>query len=101
MDEELLTTGQAAQRLGISRASFYSWLAQSNAGTFVLHGQPVTIDHLQGGAKGRGRIRINAQEVARLKELMRVRPRPTEPRHPPISRAHYPGIIVRLGRPPA
>jgi len=26
MDDELLTTGQAAQRLGISTSSFYSWL---------------------------------------------------------------------------
>ena len=53
MEDELLTTRQAAQRLGISTASLYGWLAQSNAGTFVLHGQPTTIDYLQ-GALGAG-----------------------------------------------
>lgn len=99
MDDELLTTGQAAQRLGITTASFYSWLAQSNAGTFVLQGQPVTIAHMQGGAKGRGRIRIEAREVERLKDLMRVRPRSIPPRRPPVHQTQFPGISVKLGRP--
>lgn len=100
MDEELLTTGKAAQRLGISRASLYSWLAQSNAGTFVLQGRPVTIAHLQGGAKGRGRIRIEAREIERLKDLMQVHPRPLPVRRPPSQSHHFPGITVALGRPP-
>jgi hypothetical protein len=100
MDYELLTTGQAAQRLGISTASLYSWLAQSNAGTFALQGEPVTIDYVQSGARGGGKIRIEAREVARLLELMRVRPSPARIRKPPIQQAQFPGISVKLGRPP-
>jgi hypothetical protein len=99
MDDELLTTRQAAQRLGIATASLYSWLAQSNAGTFVLQGQLVTINYIQGGAKGQGRIRIEGREVKRLKELMRVHPRPTPFRRPPSQANHFPGITAKLGRP--
>ena len=99
MDDELLTTGQAAQRLGISTASLYSWLAQSNAGTFRLHGEPVTIDYVQSGARGGGRIRIKSREVARLLELMRVRPSPSHVRRPPVQQSQFPGITVKLGRP--
>jgi hypothetical protein len=99
MDSEPLTTRQAAQRLGIARASLYSWLAQSNAGTFVLHGRPVTIDCLQSGANGQGRIRIEAREVERLKELMRVQPHLAPRRRPSTNRHHYPGIHTPLGRP--
>ena len=96
---ELLSTTDAAQRLGISRASLYDWLARSDAGTFVLRGCPVTIDYLQGGAKGQGRIKVEAGEVERLKELMRVRSRPARQRRPPVRRHHYPGITVELGDP--
>jgi hypothetical protein len=99
MEDELLTTRQAAQRLGISTASLYGWLAQSNAGTFVLQGQPTTIDYLQGGARGQGRIKIEAGEIERLRDLMRVRPRPLPLRRPAIHEAQYPGITVKLGRP--
>ena len=99
MDDELLTTGQAAQRLGISTSSFYSWLALSNAGTFALQGEPVTIDYVQSGARGGGRIRIEAREVARLLELMRVRPAPARIRRPPVQQSHFPGISVKLGTP--
>lgn len=99
MDDELLTTRQTAQRLGISTASLYSWLAQSNAGTFVLNGQPVTIDYIQGGAKGQGRIRIEAREVDRLRDLMRVQPSPQPVRRPPVQHTRFPGITVKLGRP--
>jgi transposase-like protein len=99
MSQELLTTREAARRLGISTASLYAWLAQSNAGTFVLHGRPATIEHLQGGAKGQGRILITAQEIERLKDLMRVRPRSIPPRRPPVHQTQFPGISVKLGRP--
>jgi hypothetical protein len=99
MENELLTSREAARRLGISRTSLYDWLAQSDAGTFVIRGRPVTIDYLQGGAKGQGRIMIEASEVERLKELMRVRPRPVRHRKPPTKCSHYPGITVKLGCP--
>jgi hypothetical protein len=99
MEHDLLTTRQAAQRLGISMASLYSWLAQSNAGTFVLHGQPVTIAHLQSGARGQGRINFESQEIDRLKELMRVHPRSIPQRQPLIRQTQFPGISVKLGRP--
>ncbi len=85
--------------LGISTASLYDWLAQSDAGTLVIRGEPVTIDYFQGGAKGQGRIRIEAQEVQRLKEAMRVRPRPVRHRRLPTRTHHYPGITVELGDP--
>ena len=101
MNDELLTTGQAAERLGISTTSLYGWLAQSNAGTFALQGEPVTIDYLQSGARGGGKIRIAAREVARLLELMRVRPSPTRRRRPPVPQSRFPGITVPLGRPSA
>ena len=98
MVEELLTTKEAAQRLGISTASLYDWLSQSNAGEFLLCGQAVTIAYLQGGSRGQGRIRIEAREIERLKDLMRVRPRPESSRRPRINESHYPGITVELGR---
>jgi len=98
-ENDLLTTQNAAQRLGISRAGLYDWLAQSDAGTLVIRGQPVTIEYFQGGPRGQGRIKIEAREVERLKELMRVRPRPVRQRRPPTRRQHYPGITVELGDP--
>ena len=99
MSEDLLSSREAARRLGISTASLYDWLSQSNAGRFMLRGQPVTIDYLQGGAAGQGRIKIEAREVQRLKELMRVRPRPLTARRSPTPPNHFPGITVKLGRP--
>ena len=77
----------------------YQWLADSDAGTLVIRGQPVTIDYFQGGRNGQGRIKIEACEVERIKELMRVRPRPARQRRPPTRRHHYPGITVELGYP--
>jgi hypothetical protein len=100
MPEDLLTTQEAARRLGISRASLYGWLSQSDAGSLLIRGQPVTVDYLQSGGKGQGRIRIEAQEVERLKDLMRVHPRPSEARRPPVQASRFPGITVKLGRPP-
>jgi len=99
MDCNLQTTAEAAACLGISRATLYDWLADSDAGTLVIRGQPVTIDYYQGGRRGQGRIRIDAQEIDRLLELTRVRPRPVRRRQPPARREYYPGIHVELGDP--
>jgi hypothetical protein len=99
MDDELLSSGEAARRLGISRATLYDWLADSDARRLLIRGQAVTIDYLQGGRRGQGRIRIAAQEVERLKELMRVHPRATLSRRPIVRPQNYPGISVKLGRP--
>jgi hypothetical protein len=99
MDDELLSAREAARRLGLATASLYAWLAQSNAGRLCLRGRPVTIAYFQGGPQGQGRIRIEACEVDRLKELLRVQPRPLPFRRPPLQPASYPGIHVPLGRP--
>ncbi len=99
MSDELLSTADAARRLGISRASLYAWLGESDAGHFLLHGQTVTIQYFQSGARGQGRIKIEACEVERLKNLMRVHPQSTPPRQPPAPQTLFPGINVKLGRP--
>ena len=99
MSNLLLSTNGAARQLGISRATLYQWFADSDAGVLVIRGQPVTIDYLQGGAKGQGRILIEDREVERLKQLMRVRPHPLRPRRLPRKRHNYPGITVELGNP--
>jgi hypothetical protein len=101
MVEELLSTKVAAQRLGISTASLYDWLSKSNAGEFLLCGQAVTIAYLQGGSRGQGRIRIEAREIERLKDLMRVQPQRNLSRQPAVKETHYLGITVKLGRPSA
>jgi len=99
MSDELLSTREAARRLGMAVASLYDWLGQSDRGLLVIRGRPVTISYLQGGPQGQGRIRIEAGEVERLKDLLRVRPQPTRPRRPPARRDSFPGITVPLGRP--
>ena len=99
MENDLLSAQEAARRLGISTAGLYDWLAQSNAGALVIRGQPVAIDYFQGGPGGQGRIKIEATEVERLKEAMRVRPRPGRLRSSPTHRQQFPGINVPLGRP--
>lgn len=99
MFEELLTTREAAQRLGLAVPSLYDWLGRSDRGMLVLRGRPVTIAYLQGGPQGQGRIRIEAGEVERLKDLLRVYPQPPRPRRLPVRRDRFPGITVPLGRP--
>jgi len=76
MFEKLFSRTEVAQRLGISQASLYDWLAQSNAGTLMIRGQPASIDDLQNGHLGRERIRIEIKELEQLKDRMRVRPHP-------------------------
>jgi hypothetical protein len=99
MAENLLSTGEAAQRLGVSRQSLYEWLARSDAGELMIQGQPVTINYLQGGPKGQGRIMIEADEVERLTDFMRVRPIAAHTHRSRDPRRVYPGIVVKLGRP--
>lgn len=101
MSDELLTTREAARRLGITAATLYDWLGRSDTGLLVIRGQDVTIDYLQGGAKGQGRIVIEAAEVERLKNLMRVRPRPAARPQPRQRRTpEFTHIRVTPGRPP-
>ncbi len=99
MVDALLSPKVAALRLGITVATLYDWLGQSDWGRLVIRGQPVTIAYFQGGARGQGRIRIEANEVARLRDLMRVVPRQSITKPAKIRREGYPGIRVRLGRP--
>jgi hypothetical protein len=99
--EDLLTAEEAAKRLGISTSTLYDWLGQSDVGILLIRGQSVTIDYLQGGPNGQGRIRIEAKEVQRLLDLMRVQPCRLPPRRLPMRRHAYPGITVKLGRPEA
>lgn len=99
MSGELLSSQEAARRLGISVTSLYDWLARSRRGEFRLRGQPFTINYLQGGSQGQGRIRMEESEVERIKEAMRVHPLPKLPRRLPRTTSHFPGITVPLGRP--
>src|SRR4051794_13849643 len=86
MPDDLLTTTEAARRLGISVTSLYDWLGRSDRGLLVIRGREVAIDYLQGGPAGQGRIRIEPAEIERIKELMRVRPCPARPRQSPVRR---------------
>lgn len=99
MSDELLTAAAAARRLGITVTTLYDWLGRSRIGELEIRGRRVTIDYLQGGARGQGRIRIEAQEVERLRELMRVATITVPPRRVPLRRDSFPGIVVPLGRP--
>jgi hypothetical protein len=98
MPAELLDPRTAAQRLGITVTCLYDWLGQSRRGKLVIRGQPVTICYFQGGPKGQGRIRIDASEIDRLLEFMRVKTQPLPSRRPPLPIIQYPGIHVILGR---
>ena len=69
MTDDLLSANEAARRLGITTATLYDWLAQSDVGTLIIRGQPVTINYFQGGAKGQGRIKLEVGEIERLEEF--------------------------------
>jgi transposase-like protein len=99
MSEELLSSAEAARRLGIAPTTLYDWLGQSRCQRLVIRGQSVSIRYYQGGAKGQGRIRIDAAEVERIKGLLEVRPQPHVERRTPMRRDAFPGIVVPLGRP--
>ena len=90
---------EAAQRLGISTATLYDWLSQSDAGTFMIRGQPTTIRYYQGGRKGQGRIKIDRQELDRLLSLMMVSPKTTPSRRPPRKQTSFQHITTKPGRP--
>ena len=97
--EVLLSADEAARRLGMATTTLYDWLAQSDQCTLSIRGRAVTVDYLQGGPKGQGRIKIAAQEVERLLDLMRVGPQNGAPRRSPNRPRSFPGITVKLGRP--
>lgn len=99
MSDELLTPVAAARRLGITVTTFYDWLGRSRIGQLEIRGRRVTISYLQGGAKGQGRIRIEAHEVERVRELMRVASIAPPQRRTPMRRDSFPHIDVPLGRP--
>ena len=99
MPEDPLTAAEAARCLGISVTTLYDWLGQSDYGLLRIRGTAVTIEYLQGGPLGQGKIGISAEEVDRLKHCMRVVPQRFVPRRPKTRSASYPGITVPLGRP--
>ena len=94
-----LSAAEAASQLGISVLTLYDWLSQSDAGTFMLRGQQVTIEYFQGGRRGQGRIRVQQSEVARLLNLMKVRPNPRAVRRSPRPKQSQSHITAKLGRP--
>lgn len=98
--DEYLTPKDAANFLGITTTTLYDWLGQSDYGLLEIRGRRVTIDYLQGGPKGHGRIRIARTEIDRLLELMRVQPKYLPARRPPARQNSFPGITVPLGKPP-
>lgn len=100
MSAELLSAAETAARLGITVTTFYDWLGKSRLGELEIRGRRVTISYLQGGARGQGRIRLEPQEVERLREQMRVSTVTPPPRNLPVRRDSFPGIVVPLGRPP-
>lgn len=99
LGDHLLTVGEAARRLGVKPATVYDWLGRSRIGELVIQGQRVTIDYYQTGPRGQGRIKIEAAEVERVRELMRVKPQIHLPRQLPVRTTNFPGITVPLGRP--
>ena len=99
MSDALMTTSAAAEKLGISVTTLYDWLGRSDRGDLVIRGKNVTVDYLQGGRKGQGRIVIESTEVHRIRDLMRVRPQSAVRRSKPVSSRSFPGVNVPLGRP--
>jgi len=99
-ENEPLTAEESAKRLGVDRLTLYGWLSKSDCGELVIRGHHVIIQYRQTGARGQGKIAIEAQEIERLKKLMQVTPRrPKKFRPPPPRKQHYPGIFVTPGRP--
>lgn len=99
MAHELLTSNDAAERLGISTLTLYDWLSQSDAGEFMIRSQPTTIEYLQGGRKGQGRIRIAESEIMRLLSLMTVTPATVKTRKPSQKKRLLQHITTTPGRP--
>jgi hypothetical protein len=95
----LLTSADAAARLGIERSTFYDWLSQSDSGSFMIRGQETTIAYFQGGRRGQGRIQIEESEVERLLELMKASPRPQRQHNPMRESTDLQHITTKLGRP--
>jgi hypothetical protein len=85
--------------LGITATTLYGWLGLSDRGLLVIREASITIDYFQGGPRGQGKILIDASEVARLKEAMRVQPSRPRSRRPSCAPSRFPGITVPLGRP--
>lgn len=96
---DLLSAKESAQELGVTVATLYGWLGLSRHNMLEIRGQRITVNYFQGGPKGQGRILIEAREVARLKEAMRVTSVAMPPRRTPIRYEAYPGIVVAIGRP--
>ena len=99
MSQEFLSAKEAASRLSISTTTLDGWLGESDYGLLVIRGRSVSIEYFQAGRKGQGRIQIGASEVDRLRELMRVHPKPNVTRRPPTRHDDHPGITVPLGMP--
>ena len=95
----LVSSSEAAERLGIAVLTLYDWLGQSDRGEFQIRGEPVTIEYFQGGRRGQGRIKISEWEVDRLLNLMRVYPSPKRNRQPPKPKRTLKHITASLGRP--
>ena len=99
MSEQFLTATHAAMRLGITVTTLYDWLGQSDYGLLIIRGEKVTVRYYQGGPQGQGQIRIEANEVERIREFMRVVPKRMAVRSPDVRHNRFPGINVPLGRP--
>ena len=99
MVDELLTPAEAARRLGIRRTTLYDWLGQSDRGLLSIRGAPLTIDYLQSGPQGQGKIALDAAEVERIRQAMRVMPTAAVIRRPRMTQVQFPHINVPLGRP--
>lgn len=96
---DLVPAKEAARRLGITVTTLYDWLGQSDHGLLVIRGEAVAIRYFQSGARGQGKIQIEAEEIDRIRELMRVSPVRAAPRRRNANARHLPGITVPLGRP--
>ena len=99
MSSELLSSEQAARKLGIRVSTLYAWLGQSDTGAFEIRGQSVTISYYQGGHRGQGRIKIDHREVERLLSLMHVSPQTKALQKKPAKKPALRHITAKLGRP--